>query len=75
MLTPFGQAVRVWEAEQSAPYAFDEANLTWVGYDSIYSVATKVMRVISRISNLNTNVPDEIKEIAKFQVDLLLERK
>ena len=42
MLTPNGQAVSVWESEQSVPYAYDTTSKMWVGYEDTTSVANKV---------------------------------
>ena len=42
MLTPNGQAVGAWQAEQMVPYAYDTTTNMWVGYDNIDSVASKV---------------------------------
>ena len=42
MLNPNGQAVSVWEAEQSVPYAYDTTAKMWVGYDDVISVVDKV---------------------------------
>ena len=42
MLGTNGSAVRIWQQEQMAPYAYNSATKLWVGYDDVDSVAEKV---------------------------------